>query len=167
MANLKDKLNVLDLILTKNLMWISNADTKATILFGINSAMLGVLAALVPFPEQWTPLAIFFTSVTGLILVTSIIFLVSVAFPILKGPGNSLIYFGGIASYEQQKYVDRVLKGINHELLVDFAKQCYRNAEIAKIKYEFINKAVIFAVIALPFWLASIWFLYPLKFTTP
>ena len=163
MENYKDKLNVLDLILTKNLMWISNADTKATILFGINSAMLGALATLIPLPDKWTIVAIIFAGLSSLILVTSIVLLVFVAFPRLKGPENSLIYFGGIASYDEQKYVEKILRGTTKELLIDIAKQCHRNGEIAKLKYELVSKAVISTVLALPIWLTAIWLLYPLK----
>src|SRR5688500_6264387 len=134
MANKTDTLNILDLILTKNLIWIGNADTKATILFGVNSAMLGVLAALIPLPNQWTSPAIIFATISAVLLIVSIVFLVFVAFPRLKGPEKSLIYFGGIASYDQKKYVEVILKGVTKEFMVDFAKQCHRNAEIAKAK---------------------------------
>ena len=45
-AGFHDKLDLLDRILTKNLTWNSSADTKGTLLFVVDSAMLGVLAGL-------------------------------------------------------------------------------------------------------------------------
>lgn len=153
----KEKLQILDLIMTKNLMWIGNADSKAAILFGVNSAMLGFLATLVPLPDKFTLTSLLCSIFSGLMLIVSVIFLVLVAFPRLRGPENSLIYFGGIAAYKQQEYVDKILKGSNKEFLADFAKQCHRNGEIAKIKYNLVSKSVICTVVALPTWLISIW----------
>lgn len=159
----KEKLQVLDLILTKNLMWISNADTKAAILFGVNSAMLGVLAALIPTPDKLKICTSIPAGFSGSMLLLSIVFQVFVAFPRLKGTEKSIIYFGGISSHKQQEYVNKVLKSLGNEFLTDFAMQCHRNGEIAKTKYDLVSRSVICTVIALPAWLISIWLLYPLK----
>jgi hypothetical protein len=45
MPDSKERLDILDKILSRNVAWIGSADTKATLLFGVDTAMLGVLAA--------------------------------------------------------------------------------------------------------------------------
>ena len=97
MTQQQQTLDLLDKILSKNLQSINNADTKATLLFAVDSGMLGVLTALIPIANKWTIGAAIFAAICGLILIASICFLLIAAFPRLDGPGNSVIYFGGIA----------------------------------------------------------------------
>lgn len=164
MNSFNDKLDLLDRILTKNLAWISSADTKGTLLFAVDSAMLGVLAAIVPSVNRWSIAAAIFTTLASLALAASVCFIVAGMFPRIAGPRNSLVFFGGIASHDEDQYVRKILDGVTEDLLADFARQCHRNAEIAKAKYDLVRKAVVCMFLALPFWLSSIWLLYSLKF---
>lgn len=159
-----NKLDLLDRILTKNLSWISSADTKGTILFAVDSAMLAVMAALVPSLNLWNIPAAIFAALALICLCTSVLFIVAASFPQLGGPRNSLIYFGGIASHDENQYIQKIMSGITEELLIDFARQCHRNAEIAKTKYDMLKKASICMFFALPAWLVAVWLMYPLKF---
>jgi len=160
------KLDLLDRILTKNIAWISGADTKGTLLFAVDSAMLAVLAALVPPVRDWTIPAAIVSSLATIALASSVVMIVVSMFPRLHGPRNSLVYFGGIASHDVEQYVQKVLHGVTADLLADFARQCHRNAEIANDKYRHIKWAVIGAVLALPAWLFAVWFLYGIRFAT-
>lgn len=157
------KLDLLDKILSRNLTWVANADSKGTLLFGIDSAMLAVLVALVPGSDAWTTSAAIVATLTALPLAASVGFIAFGLFPRIDGPRNSLVYFGGIASHDENQYVRKVIDGITPELLEDFARQCHRNAEIAKAKYGHVRSAVILTFLALPFWLVAIWLMYPLK----
>lgn len=159
----EDKLNLLDKILTKNLAWISNADTKGTLLLAVNSAMLGVMAALVPTVNVWNISAAIAASLALIALGVSVAFIVAATFPRLGGPRNSLIYFGGIASHDEEQYVRKILNGVTDDLLADFARQCHRNAEIAKAKYDMVRRSVTCTFLALPAWLIAVWLMYPLK----
>lgn len=158
-----EKLELLDRILERNLNWISSADSKGTQLFAVNSAMLAVLAALVPKMDAWTISASVFAVLSFVALSTSIVFVACANFPRLDGPRNSLMFFGGIAGHEEDKYIEKIMKGVTEELLEDWASQCHRNAEIALQKYQFIKKASIFQFVALPLWLVAIWLMYPLN----
>lgn len=162
MSDEREKLELLDRILEMNLNWISSADSKGTQIFAIDSAMLAVLAALVPPPGSWTISAAIFSAISLLALVSGIIFIALANFPRLKGPRNSLVFFRGIASHEESQYVGKILAGVTDELLRDWASQCHRNAEIAKEKYKNIRMAVVLQFAALPFWLVSIWLMYAL-----
>lgn len=159
-----NKLDLLDRILTKNLTWINGADAKGTLLFAVDSAMLAVMAALVPSMNLWNISTAIFAVLVLICLSVSVIFIVAASFPRLDGPRNSLIYFGGIAAHDENQYVQKILDGVTEDLLVDFARQCHRNAEIAKTKYDMLKKAIVCTFLALPVWLASVWLMYPLKF---
>lgn len=165
MTDHKDKLDLLDRILTKNLAWINSVDTKGTLLFAINSAMLAAIAAIVPASNAWTIGAAIFSAIAALALAASVGFIVIAAFPRLDGPRNSLIYFGGIASHDEQQYLTKILAGVTEDILADFARQCHRNAEIAKGKYDLVRKAMVCTFLSLPFWLVAIWLIYALKFS--
>ncbi len=163
MSDLNDRLDLLDRILSRNIQWIGSADSKAVFLFAVDSAMLGVLATLIPSMRAWTIASGIVTSIASLLLLSSVICVVFVNFPRLHGPRNSLVYFGGISAYDESKYVEKVLQGVSEELLQDFARQCHRNAEISQVKYKFIKNATIFAFVAFPFWIVAISLLYQLK----
>lgn len=164
MADFENKLDLLDRILTKNINWIGSADSKGTFLFAIDSAMLAVLAALVPSIDQWTIGMAVFASFSLATLSASVLFIVLATVPRLDGPRNSKIYFGGIASFDEDDYVSRISEGITEDLLRDFARQIHQNAEIAKRKFDMIKRAFISTFLALPVWLISIWLMYPIKF---
>jgi len=158
------KLDLLDRILTKNLTWISSADTKGTLLFAVDSGMLAVMAALIPPTNLWSIGAAVFAALALIGLGASVLFIVAATFPRLDGPRSSLVYFGGIASHDEDQYVRKILDGVTEELLTDFARQCHRNADIAKTKYDMVRKAVVCTFLALPAWLIGVWLMYPLKF---
>jgi len=48
MKDEKAQLDLLDRILGRNLNWVASADAKVTPMLAINTAMLGVIAALAP-----------------------------------------------------------------------------------------------------------------------
>lgn len=158
----QERLDLLDRILTKNLAWISAADAKGTQLFAVNSAMLAVMAAITPKAADWTTIAVVFSVFASVALITSICLIVAATFPRLEGPRNSLIYFGGIASHDEDQYVKKIMSGISEELLEDIARQCHRNAEIAKQKYSHVRRSVTATFISLPIWLIAVWQMYPL-----
>ena len=160
-----EKFDLLDRLLSKQLAWIAAADTKGTLLFAIDIAMLAVIAATVPSVKQWTAGAAASSSIALLALLASVSFIGLATFPNLKGPRGSAVFFGGISSTEQNYYVKKITQGVTDELLEDFARQCHRNAEIASIKFSYIKKSAVCSFLALPFWLVSIWSLYTIKFS--
>lgn len=163
MDPLEEKLDFLFKVLDKNLHWISYADTKGTVLFSLISAMLAVIAGLVPPLSLWTIAPSIFSSITVLILFAGIGFVVFAQFPRLEGPKNSLVYFGGISAHDEPDYISKIFSSSVNDLAIDLAKQCHRNAVIAKTKFILIKNATLCLFIALPFWLLSIWYLYPIK----
>jgi hypothetical protein len=149
-----------DKLLALQLQWIAAADGKVTPVFAIDTAMLGVLAALAPPPAEWTIGAGITTSLAIAALVSSVVCLAQATFPRLEGPGGSLLFFGDIASITRSDYLNRMLACKEDELIKDIYVQIHRNAEIAKDKFYFIWWAMVFSFCGLPFWIIAVWLLY-------
>ncbi len=78
-------------ILSKQLLWISAADSKVAPIFAINAAMLGILASLIPPISKWIIFAAITTTLSIIPLIVSVVFLACVTFPRLSGPKGSYI----------------------------------------------------------------------------
>ena len=152
-------------ILSKQLSWISAADSKVSPIFAIDTIMLGVLAALTPLIANWTIFSAIITTLSVIPLITSIIFLALATFPRLSGPKGSYIYFGGIITKSENTYVNDMININDDVFLKDILSQTYRNAEIAHSKFNHIKKAMALTFICLPIWLLAVWVLYKIKIT--
>jgi len=122
--------------------------------------MLGTLAALIPTTNLWTSYSAVAAVLATIALLVSGGFVITAQYPRLEGPRGSLVYFEGIASNESDDYVNRILESDPKEILRDFARQCHRNAEIAKTKFGQIRYATICTFISLVPWLVAVSLLY-------
>jgi hypothetical protein len=152
-------------LLSKQLSWISAADSKVTPMFAINTAMLGVLAASISPIANWTIFRAIITTLSAIPLIASMIFLALVTFPRLSGPKGSNIYFGGITTKSENSYVNDMINIEDDVFLKDILTQTYRNAEIAQSKFNHIKKAMALTFLSLPIWLLAVWLLYEIKTT--
>ena len=147
-------------ILSFQLEWIKNADSKVPPLFAINIAMIGLIVALIKALPSWTIPTAIFSSLTLISLVLSIVFLAFSMFPRLRGPKGSIIFFGGITQRSAEGYVEEIRNVSEENFEVDLIRQAYRNAEIAETKFRFVKYSFIATFISVPFWGVSIYFLY-------
>ena len=147
-------------ILKMQLEWIKTADSKVPPLFAINIAMLGCLTALSKGVEQWVIVQGVLLALATTPLLLSILFLGISMFPRLNGPRGSMVFFGGISSQEHDSYVQLLSHLEIENYKADVASQSHRNAEIAVSKYGNIKRAFIATFSSVPFWLATIYFLY-------
>ena len=154
------RLDLVDRILSRNLSWVAAADTKIAPVLAIDTAMLGVLAALAPVGFQWTAVQAGVAAVAGVLLLASLGCLASAVFPRLDGPKSSPVFFGGIAQYDRDAYVESVSCGESDELIKDFGRQCHRNAEIALTKFWFIRWSMVLLFASIVPWLVSVALLY-------
>jgi len=158
--DMETKLHFLDTLLSRNLLWVAAADGKVPAIFAIDMAMLSFLCVLASKLNQWTIYWAISSSLAAIALLGSILFLALVTFPRLKGPKGSMVFFGGIVQYAEGKFIKKVLAEHSEEILEDFARQIYRNAEIAHEKFAHIRRAMICMFASLPFWFVAIVFLY-------
>jgi hypothetical protein len=145
--------------LDRLLEWIRAVDTKTPVVMAVDTAMLGVLAALAPSPDQFgatTWLCIAFGSVA---LIVSLGLCAMATFPQTKGPEGSLIYFGGIAARSAEAFAQAMYEQTNTQYLDDLLRQCHRNAEIAANKYARVRRALFWLVGGIVPWLATLYLL--------
>ena len=153
----KDTINS---ILSRSIAWVSAADSKIAPILAIDTAMLGVLLALVSKNQISISCSLIIPIIAVVLLLLSIFNLINCTFPRLSGPKNSVIFFGGIAEYTIEEYKSKINKISNDELIADISEQTHRNAEIANEKFQKIKWAMIFLYAAIPFWLIALWLLH-------
>lgn len=157
---MRNKVEFAEKALSRQLEWISKSDAKIPVIFAINSAMLGYVISLLPNFKSWT---ICITSITLWVIILlsgSVALLALAAFPRLKGPKSSLLFFGSIVKRDEVTYIREMRDITDNDLVEDLLKQTYRNSQIAAIKYSYIKWATISTFISFPFWLITLWFLY-------
>lgn len=155
-----DKIENANKTLSRQLLWVSAADSKVPSTFAINAAMLGVLAALIPPIANWTIPGTIVPALSGILLLASMFSLALATFPRLTGPKESLIYFGGIITRNENLYVQEMRNVTDDILVEDILKQVYINAEIAQSKFSCVKWAMIQTFVSFPLWLIAIWCLY-------
>ena len=154
------KVEFLERSLDRLLGWIAAADAKLSTFFAIDTAMLAVLASLLPRPNCWTLLSGVSAALSGALLITSLGMLAAAAFPRTAGPKRSLVYFGGISDREFGQYWTDVDQITVPRYLNDLAQQCHRNAQIARSKYEWVRRAALALFLGVWPWLVAVFELY-------
>lgn len=155
-----EAIRVLEGSLNRLLGWIAAADSRFSAVLAIDTAMLGVLAAITPSHADWTIPAAISASIAALLLGASLLFLALSTFPRTTGPRGSLVYFGGIAALEADQYFRLVREITTDKYIEDLAAQCHRNAEIADKKFKWVKRAMAALLLSLTPWAISLYLLY-------
>jgi hypothetical protein len=81
-------------------------------------------------------------------------------FPRLRKTGKrSLLFFGDISARGSAEAEAELVSLTPAAYLADLAAQCHANACIARTKHQCVRRAYMAFLMALPFWLISIWVL--------
>jgi hypothetical protein len=156
-----DLVSFLEKNLTRQIAWISAADSKISFILAIDTAMLGFLAAVSPKAaggwEVAPAICAAFAAVFGL---TSLIFLSLASFPRTKGPKGSLIFFGGIAQRDAVQFRKATSEMSTESHFDDLCAQCHRNAGIAERKFVWVQRALIALYLSATPWCLAIYLLY-------
>ncbi len=138
----KELLEVTQEQLSRTLSFFPRAEAKASIILGINTALLALVtpkfSALWCF-EYWM-LIIFLPVMLNSL---SIFFLYKSSSPQLNGGDNSLVYFRGIAKLKEKDYIRKFSKQSLNEHIADMLAQTWRNSEILKVKYDYLRYSYI------------------------
>lgn len=98
--------------------------------------------------------------VTLCIVALSILFASVAIFPRTKGPDQSFIFFGGIASYSKKEFVEKMESVNRNSIEKDFLEQIHINACIARKKFLWIQRSMVCLLISIIPWAIPISFLY-------
>ena len=146
--------------------WISNIDTKTSIMIALEGVLLGFVFSSSNAPIMqyfYYPrcfLLFSFRNLIALVLVFSfyIVSFLSMLFFILVliarvDKGVSIYFFGSIANMEFTEYEQKVKSISKEELLIDLKSQVHINSKICTKKARFYNKgiALLIATIVLLF----------------
>jgi hypothetical protein len=158
MADGFDRARMLERNLERQIEAIRAADTKIVLLVPTATAMIGVLAALLR-DSGLAPLSMAYVVLATLPIVTSYAFMAMAVIPRLRGPGQSLLYFGGISTRSLDAYRDTMLGLGTEGYLSDLAEQCHVTAGIARSKHRHVRHAYLAFFLALPFWAFAVYLL--------
>lgn len=144
----KDQLN-------RTLSFFTRVDSKASVLFAVNTGMLAVMIANIPPLHEWhwtmltIVLPIFFLGLSYWHLYRE-------AFPNLEGGRDSLIYFREIANRTESHFIEAFQAQTQEEYLKDLLSQIWRNSEILKEKFDHVRLAFTFVALAIVPWVLSL-----------
>ena len=155
-----ERVRILENNLSRLLGWVSAADSRIGLILALDTAMLGSLAALAPRASGWEVAPAIFSTLAGGALLTSLLLLSFASFPTTSGPRGSLIFFEGIASSETDAYLQSVNELTEEQYLDDLAKQCHRNAEIARKKFKWVRWSLSSLYLAVLPWALAVYLLY-------
>jgi hypothetical protein len=153
-------IEILEKTLERMLYWIAAADNKVAPVLAIDTAMLGIVAAIAPKPEAWNPAAVITTAIALALLFSSLALLFYASFPRTHGPKGSLVFFGGITERERSVFVAEITSLKLSQYCEDLAIQCYRNAQIAGLKYRYVRLAMTMLLAAILPWMLTVYILY-------
>jgi len=141
--------------LNRTLTFFSRVDSKASVILGVNTGLLAVLATravpLVALRWEWVPIGL-----TLLLLGISFWNLYRQAFPSLAGGHQSLIYFREIAVRTEPKFIDEWLRMTDDEQLKEILSQVWRNSEILKQKFDHLKWAFYSLALAILPWIVAL-----------
>ena len=144
--------------LTLVLSFFSRAETKLSVVLGIDIGMLGFLASRFPKPESIT--------IDGWLALTAFVLfnflslwnLYQGSFPQLDGGNSSLIYFREIATRTEVRFVDEFSTLSTESMTKDILGQVWRNSEILKKKFDHLVWSYNFMAFSIVPWMISIVF---------
>ncbi len=156
-----DQISFLEKNLARQIAWISAADSKISFVFAIDTALLGLLAAVSPKQaSSWTVAPAIFAAFAAVFVLASLIFLSLASFPRTKGPKSSLIFFGGIVQRDADQFRRAMCEMSAESHIDDLCVQCHRNAEIAERKFVWVQRAMVTLYLSVAPWFLAIYLLY-------
>lgn len=152
-SNQDDKKWLLDYIIGFN----RNVEQKTSILFAVIGVFAGFIISSTPFTNAVGTLAanpyahalaVVFLVISAITLIVSLGLFASIMMARLKSYGDSILYFGSIASRTSEQFETALSAGIDPN---EFSKQIHSNACICKKKFDLYNKCVMAVIAAIVF----------------
>ena len=152
-SNQDDKKWLLDNIIGFN----RNVEQKTSILFAVIGVFAGFIISSAPFTNAVETLVanpcahalpVVFLTICAIALIVSLGLFASIMMARLKSNGDSILYFGSIASKTAEQYETGLSAGIDPN---EFSRQIHINACICKKKFDLYNKCVMAVIAAIAF----------------
>jgi hypothetical protein len=157
-VNEEEKIRIAETNLSRLLDWVGRIDGKSSVVWGGNTAMLGVLASLAPSPHLWTKQAAIFATVSVLCPLASLVCVYLANYPQINVPSTSLHFFGGIAQNTFVEYSEAFVNASASDYLNDVLEQVHRNAEIVSMKFRALKWAYRALLIGVVPWVLCLYY---------
>lgn len=130
-------------------------DSRTSVVLGINTGMLALLAGKLPNSSKfdWTMLI---AVAAALMLCRSYWCLFRASFPDLKGGVSSLIYFREIAKRPEEKFIQGFSAQNQEEYYEDMMGQVWRNSQILSKKFDALRSSYIWMLLAVIPWAIAV-----------
>jgi hypothetical protein len=154
----RDRLQVAQWVLERNLAWIAAAEVKVGVIVAIDTAMLGGLGATFSGADGGirTAWAWLFTIIAAIALGAGLMCAAMAVLPRVTGPEKSLLFFGRIGPCADAEYIEKFKNATDAELLNDWTAQIHRNAEIACDKFAWVRKGMWWSFLSVLPWFSAI-----------
>jgi hypothetical protein len=151
----KQRIDVLKDQLNRILGFFPRVDAKASVVLGIDLALLTLLGSNAP-PLRLLEGYMIFALLPVFLIGASLLYVYWQGFPRLEGGQQSLVYFWTIAERTEGKYAEEFL-ALNEETYIkDLMGQIWRNSEILKLKYSHLKTSFILLAWAIVPWFISL-----------
>ncbi len=155
--NTREKIDFLDKTLNRISGSIVSADAKVAQLFAMATAMLGFGASIFAKAKFLIWYDWVFIIISASLLSFCLLSLFFVIDPRLSGPSSGLVlYFQQIAMGDGDGYKSKIDNLKEEELFSDYARQCHRNAAIARDKFAWLKRANISLFMSIIPWMIVI-----------
>jgi hypothetical protein len=148
------------LIASKDLLnlvlgFFPRVEAKASVVLGLDTAMLSLLGITAP-PIRSFEWSMIFALIPAGLIVASLVFLYLQWSPQLDGGHESLIYFREIARRRESQFIDEFVRQSEDAYMKDVLSQVWRNSEILKKKFDYLKTSFFLTAVALLPWLGSL-----------
>ncbi|UDM16833.1 Pycsar system effector family protein [Vogesella sp. XCS3] len=156
--NIQQRITTAQWVLERHLAWIAAAEIKVSVIVTIDTALLGGLAAAFGTSESVarTAWAYHFILTASGAVVLGLLCAAMAVLPRTNGPKNSLLFFGPIAAQNVTSYCAEFKDATDEQLLTDWTEQIHRNAQIARDKYVWVRRSMVWSFFAVVPWIAAI-----------
>ncbi|UXY16685.1 DUF5706 domain-containing protein [Chitiniphilus purpureus] len=154
----KERLQVAQWVLERNLAWIAAAETKVGVVVALDTAILGALGASFSAAKAdvLTPWALATTIFAALLIAAGIFCSAMAVLPRVKGPQKSLVFFGRIGPCADADYCLNLKNASVEDLLEDWSMQIHRNAQIACEKFRWVRYGMWWSFVAIAPWFFAV-----------
>ena len=154
----EERTRIAEANLGRLLDWIGRIDTKSSVVLGVGTAMLALLASLAPSPRIWTLQTVIFGATGAVCPLASLFFVYAANYPRVKGSSTSLNFFGGISSKTFREYAKAFMDASAGDHLSDVLEQCHRNAEIISQKFSALKWAYRALLVGVVPWILCLYY---------
>ena len=142
------------------LSFFPRAESRLALVFGVDVSLLAVMTAAIPPYAKWDG-RMFLAGFAGILICISILHIWVGMFPKVDGgkleaDRKSVVYFGTVGNRTETAFVSEFSSQTDESYTRDLLGQVWINSRILSEKFDHLQKAFLWLLVALVPWLAAI-----------